>query len=110
MQWLGERSHILKVLSSLTVAQIGKWGWVAKPQTSPSIWPCKKLIQFHLLDYKGKIGCLSATCEKTSVYQNKGLVPKLRKGGDSLIMAINEYAAKYQISCSGSNYPINFLE
>lgn len=35
-----ESSQILSVLSSLTVAQIGKRGWAAKPQTSPSICPC----------------------------------------------------------------------
>lgn len=29
-------------MSSLTVAQMGKWGWVARPQTSPSMWPWKK--------------------------------------------------------------------
>lgn len=26
MQWLGERSHMRRVLSSLTVAQRGRWG------------------------------------------------------------------------------------
>lgn len=39
MQWLGERSHMRRVLSSLTVAQRGRWGWLARPHTSPSMWP-----------------------------------------------------------------------
>lgn len=39
MQWLGDRSQMRRVLSSLTVAHSGRWGWVAKPHTSPSIWP-----------------------------------------------------------------------
>lgn len=40
IQWLGDRSHMRRVLSSLTVAQRGRWGWVARPHTSPSMWPC----------------------------------------------------------------------
>lgn len=39
MRWLADSSQILRVLSSLTVAQTGSRGWAAKPHTSPSMWP-----------------------------------------------------------------------
>ena len=39
MRCWDESSQIRSVLSSLTVAQTGKRGWAAKPQTSPSICP-----------------------------------------------------------------------
>lgn len=43
MQWLGDRSHMRRVLSSLTVAQRGRWGWEARPHTSPSMWPWRHM-------------------------------------------------------------------
>lgn len=39
MRCWDESSQIRSVLSSLTVAQTGKRGWAAKPQTSPSMCP-----------------------------------------------------------------------
>lgn len=55
MQWLGERSHMRRVLSSLTVAQSGRCGWVARPHTSPSMWPWghKWAISQFSASYKG---------------------------------------------------------
>ena len=38
-----EMSQIRSVRSSLTVAQMSLFGWVVKPQSSPSRWPCGKI-------------------------------------------------------------------
>lgn len=66
MQWLGERSHMRRVLSSLTVAQRGRWGCVARPHTSPSIWPCRDIQQRIVI----KLMCLIKTSLKRAYIQH----------------------------------------